>query len=38
MHERVDNLTQEVATMSGSMAAMNQTLITIHQYLLESKK
>ena len=38
VHERVDNLAQEVATMSGSMSAMNGTLMMIHQHLLESKK
>ena len=38
MHDRVDNLTKEVSSMSGGMTAMNGTLMMIHQYLLESKK
>ena len=38
VHERVDNLTQEVSRVSGGMAAMNESLMLIHQYLLDSKK
>ena len=38
MHERVDNLTKEVSSMSGGMTAMNGTLMLIHQHLLESRK
>ena len=38
VHERVDNLAQEVSRVSGGMAAMNGTLMMIHQHLLDSKK